>query len=420
MEIGVFTFADVREGESAADRLREVVEEAELADEVGLDVFGVGEHHRPEFAVSAPAMVLAAVAARTKRIRLTSAVTVLSSAVPVRAVSAVRDARSPVAAAAQRSMAGRGSFIESFPLFGFDLRDYDPLFEEKLLELLRIRETGESLAGHGVYPRPDEPIPIWVAVGGTPESAVRAGMLGLPMALAIIGGLPERFRPFADLHRRAAEEAGLEPPSLSINSHGYIAETRAAGARRVVPVRRGGDEQDRPRARLAADDPRRVRRCRTASGRELRRNSRARWSRRSSTSTSSSGTTAFSAAQRRRHTARGHPPLDRAARREVVAAVREKARAPRRLASGHNETSVARSSTHSTRPAPPRRGRRGAPPTPLFGGVDAQELTAADLESYGEAAWWSGKLDEAIAPARARVCRRTPPPATRSAPPGWR
>ena len=132
-------------------------------------------------------------------------------------------------------MVGRGSFIESFPLFGFDLRDYDTLFEEKLLELLRIRETGESLDGHGVYPRIDEPIPIWVAVGGTPESAVRAGMLGLPMALAIIGGQPERFRPFADLHRRGAEEAGLEPPRLSINSHGYIAETREQAIEESFP-----------------------------------------------------------------------------------------------------------------------------------------------------------------------------------------
>jgi probable LLM family oxidoreductase len=225
MEIGVFTFADVREGESAGERLREVVEEAELADDVGLDVFGVGEHHRPEYAVSAPAVALAAVAARTKRIRLTSAVTVLSSAVPIRlyqqfaTLDLLSDGRAEM-------MAGRGSFIESFPLFGFDLRDYDTLFEEKLVELLRIRETGESLDGHGVYPRPDQPIPIWVAVGGTPESAVRAGMLGLPMALAIIGGQPERFRPFAELHRRGAEEAGLEPPRLSINAHGYIAETR--------------------------------------------------------------------------------------------------------------------------------------------------------------------------------------------------
>ena len=225
MEIGVFTFADVREGESAGERLREVVAEAELADEVGLDVFGVGEHHRPEYAVSAPAVVLAAVAARTERIRLTSAVTVLSSAVPIR-LHQQFTTLDLLSGGRAEMMVGRGSFIESFPLFGFDLREYDRLFEEKLLELLRIRETGESLDGHGVYPRADAPIPVWVAVGGTPESAVRAGMLGLPMALAIIGGRPERFRPFADLHRRGAEEAGLEPARLSINSHGYLADTR--------------------------------------------------------------------------------------------------------------------------------------------------------------------------------------------------
>jgi probable LLM family oxidoreductase len=226
VEIGVFTFADTREGESAEQRLREVVEEAELADEVGLDVFGVGEHHRPDFTVSTPAVVLSAVAARTKRIRLTSAVTVLSSDDPIRVfqefstLDLLSDGRAEI-------MVGRGSFIESFPLFGYDLRDYDALFAEKLERLLAIREIGATPEGHGVYPRPlQDPLPVWVAVGGTPESAVRAGMLGLPMALAIIGGLPERFAPFAELHRRGAAEAGREPPRLSINSHGYIAGTR--------------------------------------------------------------------------------------------------------------------------------------------------------------------------------------------------
>ncbi len=224
MEIGVFTFADVRQGEGPEQRLRDLLEEVELADEVGLDVFGVGEHHRAEFAVSAPAVVLAAAAARTKRIRLTSAVTVLSSAVPIRLYQqfATLDLLSGGRA---EMMVGRGSFIESFPLFGFDLRDYDRLFEERLGELLHIRETGRSPAGHTLYPQPQDPLPVWVAVGGTPESAVRAGMLGLPMALAIIGGLPERFRPFAELHRRAAAEAGREPPRLSINSHGYVADS---------------------------------------------------------------------------------------------------------------------------------------------------------------------------------------------------
>ena len=235
MEIGVFTFADTRNGEiDAAERLRDLIEEIELADEVGLDVFGVGEHHRPDFAVSTPAVVLAAAAVRTTRIRLTSAVTVLSSDDPVRVfqeystVDLLSGGRAEI-------MVGRGSFIESFPLFGYDLRDYDALFAEKLDLLLRLREEEHvtwsgrhraPLAGEGVYPRPlQDPLPVWVAVGGTPESAVRAGMLGLPMALAIIGGMPERFAPFAELHRRAAAEAGHERPRLSINSHGYIADT---------------------------------------------------------------------------------------------------------------------------------------------------------------------------------------------------
>jgi probable LLM family oxidoreductase len=226
VEIGVFTFADTREGESPEQRLREVLEEAELADEVGLDVFGVGEHHRPDFTVSTPAVVLSAIAARTKRIRLTSAVTVLSSDEPIRVFQEF-STLDLLSGGRAEIMVGRGSFIESFPLFGYDLRDYDTLFAEKLERLLAIRETGSTPDGQGVYPRPlQDPLPVWVAVGGTPESAVRAGMLGLPMALAIIGGLPERFAPFAELHRRGAAEAGREPPQLSINSHGYIAKTR--------------------------------------------------------------------------------------------------------------------------------------------------------------------------------------------------
>jgi probable LLM family oxidoreductase len=242
VEIGVFTFADTRHDPEtgdpieAAQRLREVLEEAELADEVGLDVFGVGEHHRPDFTVSTPAVVLAAIASRTTRIRLTSAVTVLSSDDPVRVfqefstVDLLSGGRAEV-------MVGRGSFIESFPLFGYDLRDYDSLFVEKLELLLRMREEERvtwsgrhraALESQGVYPRPvQDPLPVWVAVGGTPDSAVRAGMLGLPMALAIIGGLPERFALFAELHRRAAREAGHDPPpALSINSHGYVAESQ--------------------------------------------------------------------------------------------------------------------------------------------------------------------------------------------------
>jgi probable LLM family oxidoreductase len=228
VEIGVFTFADLREDGSAAQRLRDLLEEIELADEVGLDVFGIGEHHRPEFAVSTPAVVLAAAAARTERIRLTSAVTVLSSDDPIRVFQEF-STLDLLSGGRAEIMVGRGSFIESFPLFGYDLREYDRLFEEKLAALLHIRASGSAPSGQGVYPMPtQDPLPVWVAVGGTPESAVRAGTLGLPMALAIIGGQPERFRPFAELHRRAALETGHDPPPrLSINSHGYIAETTA-------------------------------------------------------------------------------------------------------------------------------------------------------------------------------------------------
>ena len=234
MEIGIYTFAELGPGVDPAKRLAELIEEIELADQVGLDVFGLGEHHRPDFAVSAPAVVLGAAAVRTKRIRLTSAVTVLSSDDPVRVfqdfatIDLLSGGRAEI-------MAGRGSFIESFPLFGYDLHDYDELFAEKLDLLLRLRESTRvtwagkhraPLDGIAVYPRPVQtPLPVWVAVGGNPESAARAGRLGLPMALAIIGGMPERFAPFAEVHRRAALDAGHEPPALSINSHGFIADT---------------------------------------------------------------------------------------------------------------------------------------------------------------------------------------------------
>lgn len=246
MELGIYTFGEVtpdaRTGEriSVERRLRNLVEEIELADRVGLDVFGVGEHHRPDYVVSAPAVVLAAGAARTKRIRLTSAVNVLSSDDPVRVFQqfATLDLLSGGRA---EIMAGRGSFIESFPLFGHDLREYDALFAEKLELLLRVREQERvtwsgahrpPIDDRGVYPRPvQEPLPVWVAVGGTPESAVRAGQLGLPMALAIIGGEPARFAPFAKLFRRSAEAAGHDPaPPLSINSHGFIADDSAEAA----------------------------------------------------------------------------------------------------------------------------------------------------------------------------------------------
>jgi probable LLM family oxidoreductase len=245
MELGIYTFAEVtpdpRTGETVSprQRLTDLLEEIELADQLGLDVFGVGEHHRPDFAVSAPAVVLGAAAARTSRIRLTSAVSVLSSDDPVRVfqqfatVDLLSGGRAEV-------MAGRGSFIESFPLFGYDLDDYDALFAEKLELLLVLRRSEQvtwrgrlrpPIDGRGVYPRPEqEQLPVWVAVGGTPRSAVRAGSLGLPMALAIIGGVPERFTPFAELHRRAAEQAGGPRPALSINSHGYLADTSQQAA----------------------------------------------------------------------------------------------------------------------------------------------------------------------------------------------
>ncbi|HYO00165.1 MAG TPA: LLM class flavin-dependent oxidoreductase [Actinomycetota bacterium] len=241
MELGIYTFAerttDPNTGETVSpqQRLRDLMEEIELADSLGLDVFGVGEHHRPDFVVSAPAIVLAAAGLRTKKIRLTSAVNVISSDDPVRifqdfaTIDLLTGGRAEI-------MAGRGSFIESFPLFGYDLQDYDALFEEKLLMLLELRESEivnwqgrfrPAIENRGVYPRPvQQPLPIWVAVGGNPRSAVRAGSLGLPMALAIIGGMPERFAPFAQMHREAAQQAGWDPaPPLSINSHGYIAET---------------------------------------------------------------------------------------------------------------------------------------------------------------------------------------------------
>src|SRR6186713_841016 len=240
MEIGVYTFVEntpdpaTKRILSPVQRLRDLMDEIELADQVGLEVFGIGEHHRPDFLASAPPLMLAAAAERTKTIRLSSAVTVLSSDDPVRVyqqfstLDLLSHGRAEI-------MAGRGSFIESFPLFGYDLGDYDELFAEKLELLLRIRASERvtwsgrhraPLEDVGVYPRPvQEPLPVWVAVGGAPESALRAGRLGLPMALAIIGGQPERFVPFADLHRQAAAEAGYPALPLSINSHAYVAET---------------------------------------------------------------------------------------------------------------------------------------------------------------------------------------------------
>ena len=237
MEIGVTSFADLAEDVDPGRRLRELVEEIELADAVGLDVFGVGEHHRPDFAVSAPAVALAGAATRTRRIRLASAVTVLSTDDPVRVFEqfATLDGLSGGRA---EIIAGRGSFTESYPLFGADLDDYDELFAEKLDLLLALREhervtwagSGRHrvpLADAGVYPRPQqEPLPVWIGVGGTPQSVVRAGLLGLPLVIAIIGGEPARFAQFAELHREAARRGGHDPAELpiAINSHAHLAQ----------------------------------------------------------------------------------------------------------------------------------------------------------------------------------------------------
>ncbi|HEX6965026.1 MAG TPA: LLM class flavin-dependent oxidoreductase [Gemmatimonadaceae bacterium] len=252
MEIGIYSFvertADARTGQmvSAEERLRDLLEEIELADQVGLDVFGIGEHHRPEYLSSSPAVILAAAAARTTRIRLTSAVTVLSSDDPVRVFQdfATLDLLSGGRA---EIMAGRGSFIESFPLFGYDLNDYDALFAEKLELLLALRDreritwSGSHRApieDRGVYPRPvQQPLPVWIAVGGTPQSVVRAGMLGLPLALGIIGGAPARFAPLVELYRASARRAGHDPAALpvSINSHGFVADTSEDAAEASFP-----------------------------------------------------------------------------------------------------------------------------------------------------------------------------------------
>ncbi len=235
MELGLATFADLSSGVSPEQRMRDLIEEVELADQLGLDVFGIGEHHRPDFAVSSPAVALAAAAVRTERIRLTSAVTVLSSADPVRVFQdfATLDLLSGGRA---EIMAGRGSFIESFPLFGYDLDDYDDLFAEHLDLLLRLREgervtwTGRhrpAVDDAGVYPRPiQDPLPVWIAVGGSPASVVRAGSLGLPLTVAIIGGEPERFVGLVELYRESAARAGHDPAALpvAINTHAFVAE----------------------------------------------------------------------------------------------------------------------------------------------------------------------------------------------------
>src|SRR5207248_368244 len=240
MEIGVDSVAAAMDETSIAvnpsDRLRDLLEEIEYADQVGLDVFGVGEHHRKEFLDSAPAVILSAAAARTKRIRLTSAVAVLSAADPVRVFQSFAT-HDLISRGRAEMVVGRGSFIEAFPLFGLDLDDYDSLFAEKLDLLLKIRENEHvhwsgrhraPLTGQGVYPRPmQNPLPIWLGVGGTPQSFVRAGALGLPLMVAIIGGETRRFRPLVDLYREAGRKAGHSPDQLKVGVHalGHVAET---------------------------------------------------------------------------------------------------------------------------------------------------------------------------------------------------
>ena len=250
MEIGVDSFAsaigETNIAVSPADRMGDLLEEIEHADQVGLDVFGIGEHHRKEFLDSAPAVILAAAAARTKRIRLTSAVAVLSAADPVRVFQSFATL-DLISRGRAEMVVGRGSFIEAFPLFGLDLDDYDSLFAEKLDLLLKIRENEHvhwsgrhraPLTGQGVYPRPlQDPLPIWLGVGGTPESFVRAGVLGLPLMVAIIGGETRRFRPLVDLYREAGRRAGFSPDRLKVGVHslGYVAETAKQAADDFFP-----------------------------------------------------------------------------------------------------------------------------------------------------------------------------------------
>lgn len=253
MELGIYSFVETAHDPATGrqlgtdERMARLLEEVELADRVGLDVFGVGEHHRADYLASTPATVLAAAAARTSKIRLTSAVTVISSDDPVRVFQdfATLDL---ISGGRAEIMVGRGSFIESFPLFGQSLDDYDELFDEKLRLLLEIRDNHEvtwtgrhrpAIEGRRVYPRPlQDPLPIWVGVGGNPPSVVRAATLGLPMALAIIGGMPERFAPFVDLYRDSATGAGRDPAALpvSINSHGFIADDADEAANLTWPA----------------------------------------------------------------------------------------------------------------------------------------------------------------------------------------
>ena len=291
MQVGIDSFAAAFDETSRAvnpsERLQDLVKQIERADQVGLDAFGVGEHHRRDFLDSAPAVILGAAAARTQRIRLTSAVTVLSAADPVRVFQefATLDLLSQGRA---EMVVGRGSFIEAFPLFGLQLDDYDSLFAEKLDLLLKIRDneqvhwSGEyrpTLTGQGIYPRPlQNPLPIWVGVGGTPQSFVRAGVLGLPLMVAIIGGETRGFRPLIDLYREAGRRAGHSPDQLKVGIHslGYVAETTQEAADDFFPgyartmtevgkergwravTRAGFDAQRGPQGALVIGDPNEV------------------------------------------------------------------------------------------------------------------------------------------------------------------
>jgi probable LLM family oxidoreductase len=252
MEIGLYSFAENTPDPLTAalqtpqERLRDLLEEIELADQVGLDFYGLGEHHRPDFIASAPVTILAAAAARTKSIRLSTAVTILSSDDPIRVYQqfATLDLLSNGRA---EIMAGRGSFIESFPLFGYDLNNYDALFAEKLEMLLAIRQGGKitwpgsahtrPIPGMEIFPKPvQDPLPLWIAVGGTPNSVARAGYLGLPLMIAIIGGHPQQFTPLVELFRRAAAEGGHETLPLGISAHGFIAEESQDAADIAFPA----------------------------------------------------------------------------------------------------------------------------------------------------------------------------------------
>ncbi len=252
MEIGIDSFAAALFDDgtgvqaSAPEEMRLLLERIEYADQVGLDVFGIGEHHRQEFLDSAPAVILAAAAARTRRIRLTSAVTVLSAADPVRVFQSFATL-DLISQGRAEMIVGRGSSIEAFPLFGFDLDDYDSLFAEKLDLLLNIRDNEQvhwsgkhraALTGQGIYPRPmQNPLPVWLGVGGTPASFVRAGKLGLPLMVAVIGGETRRFRPLIDLYREAGKRAGHSPDTLKVGLHslGYVAETTQEAVEEYFP-----------------------------------------------------------------------------------------------------------------------------------------------------------------------------------------